>query len=158
MLRSVTFMACAIAIALTGACSIEPSDTRPGLGLAGEVHEQAVEDWSFSEDAYEIFLETVTSYWIPHSVTVWCVTVGNNFYLAATDPDKKSWVANVARDPNVRLKIKDRVYEQELVLITDATTIASIDSRFAQKYGYEEEEEPVDDGHTYGYWHVVERD
>ncbi len=156
MPRVVAFMACAIAIALTVACSIEPSDERPGLGLPGEVHAQAVEDWSFTEDAHEIFVETVTSYWIPHSVTVWCVTVGNELYVAADDADKKSWVANVARDPNVRLKIKDRVYEQKLVLITNAATIAAIDSGFVRKYEYEEEE--GDEDMTVGYWHVVERD
>ncbi len=155
MPRIVAFMACAIAIALTVACSIEPSDERPGLGLSGEVHQQAVEDWSFTEDADEIFIETVTSYWIPHSVTVWCVTVGNELYVAADDADKKSWVANVERDPNVRLKIKDKVYEQKLVPVADATTIASIDSGFVRKYEYEEE---ADEDMTVGYWHVVERD
>ena len=155
MPRMVAFMVCAISIALTVACSIEPSDERPGLGLPGEVHQQAVEDWSFTADADEIFIETATSYWIPHSVTVWCVTVGNELYVAADDADKKSWVANVARDPNVRLKIADRVYEQKLVPITDPVTIASIDSGFERKYEYEDE---ADDDMTVGYWHVVERD
>ncbi len=156
MSRIVAFMACAITVALTVACSIDPSEERPGLGLSGEVHQQAVEDWSFTSDAYEIFIETVTSYWIPHSVTAWCVTVGNELYVAADDADKKSWVANVARDPNVRLKIEGRVYEQKLVPVTDAATIASIDSGFARKYQYEEEE--TDEDMIVGYWRVVERD
>ncbi len=156
MPRIVTFMACAIAIALTLACSIEPSDERPGLGLPGEVHQQAVEDWSFTEDSGEIFIETVTSHWIPHSVTAWCVTVGNDLYVSADYADKKSWVTNVARDPNVRLKIKGRIYEQKLVPVADPTTIASIDSGFVRKYEYEEEED--DEEMTVGYWRVVERD
>ena len=158
MSRIATFMACAIAIALTVACSIDPSDERPGFGLSGEVHQQGVEDWSFTLDADEIFIETVTSYWIPHSVTAWCVTVGNELYVAADDADKKSWVANVARDPNVRLKIKDKVYEQKLVPVTDATTIAAIDNGFVRKYDYEEEDEAAYEGMTFGYWRVVERD
>ncbi len=156
MSKIAAFVACAITIALTAACSIDPSEERPGLGLSGEVHQQEVEDWSFTSDAFEIFIETVTSYWIPHSVTAWCVTVGRELYVAADDADKKSWVANVARDPNVRLKIKDKVYEQKLVPVTDATTIASIDSGFVRKYEYEEEE--ADEGMTVGYWRVVERD
>ncbi len=156
MPRIVAFMACAISIALTVACSIEPSDERPGLGLPGEVHQQVVEDWSFTEDADEIFIETVSSYWIPHSVTAWCVTVENDLYVAADYADQKRWVANVARNPNVRLKIKDKVYEQKLVPVTDATTIASIDSGFVRKYEYEEEE--ADEDMTVGYWRVVERD
>jgi hypothetical protein len=156
MSRNGAFMACAITLALTAACSVDPSDERPGLGLSGEVQGQGVEDWSFTSDANEIFIETVTSYWIPHSVTAWCVTVGNELYVAADDADEKIWVANVARDPNVRLKIGDKVYEQKLVPITDAATIASIDSGFARKYEYEEEE--ADDNMTVGYWRVVERD
>ncbi len=156
MPRIVAFMTCAIAIALTAACSIEPSGERPGLGLPGEVHQQAVEDWSFTDDSGEIFIETVTSYWIPHSVTAWCVTVENELYVSADYADKKSWVANVARDPNVRLKIKGRIYEQKLVPVADPTTIASIDSGFVRKYEYEEGEADAD--MTVGYWHVVERD
>ncbi len=156
MSRIVAYMACAITIALTAACSIDPSEERPGLGLSGEVHQQEVEDWSFTSDAFEIFIETVTSYWIPHSVTAWCVIVGDELYVSADDADKKSWVGNVARNPNVRLKIGDKVYEQKLVPCTDDATIASIDSGFARKYQYEEEE--ADDDMTVGYWHVVERD
>ncbi len=156
MPRIVAFMACAMAIALTVACSIDPSDERPGLGLSGEVHQQAVEDWSFTSDANEIFIETVTSYWIPHSVTAWCVMVGSELYVSADYADKKRWVANVARDPNVRLKINDKIYEQKLVPVTDAATIAGIDSGFLRKYEYEEEE--VDDDMIVGYWRVVERD
>ena len=155
MPKMVAFMVCAIGICLTVACSIEPSEQRPGLGLSGELYQQAVEDWSFTADAGEIFIETATSYWIPHSVTVWCVTVGNELYVAADDADKKSWVANVARDPNVRLKIADKIYEQKLVPITDPVTIASIDSGFERKYEYEDE---GDDDMTVGYWQVVERD
>jgi hypothetical protein len=156
MSRIAAFLACGLAIALTVSCSIDPSDQRPGLGLSGEVQRQAVEDWSFTSEADEIFLETVTSYWIPHSVTVWCVIVGDDLYVAADDADEKSWVANVARDPNIRLKIEGKVYEQKLVPVTDATTIASIDSGFGRKYEYEEEE--GDDDMTVGYWRVVERD
>ncbi len=156
MPRIVASVACAIAIALTVACSIEPSDERPGLGLSGEVHQQAIEDWSFTEDSGEIFIETVTSYWIPHSVTAWCVTVENDLYVSADYADRKSWVANVARNPNVRLKIKGKVYEQKLVPVTDQETIDSIDSGWARKYEYEEEE--VDEDMTVGYWRVVERD
>ena len=156
MSKSVAFLTCAIAIALMLACSLDPSDQRPGLGLSGEVHQQAVEDWSFTSDAYEIFIETVTSYWIPHSVTAWCVMVGDGLYVSADDADQKSWVVNVARNPNVRIKIGEKVYEQKLVPVTDATTMASIDSGFARKYEYEEEE--GDDDMIVGYWRVVDRD
>ena len=156
MSKSVAFLICAIAIALMLACSLDPSDGRPGLGLSGQVHQQAVDDWSFTSDAYEIFIETVTSYWIPHSVTAWCVMVGDELYVSADDADQKSWVVNVARNPNVRLKIGEKVYEQKLEPVTDAAIMASIDSGFARKYGYEEED--GDDDMIVGYWRVVDRD
>ena len=74
-------------------------------------------------------------------------------------PDEKSWVANVARDPNVRLKIGDRVYERNLVPVTDAATIASIDSGFERKYDYDEDDyEDSDSDMTVGYWRAIERD
>ena len=156
MTRAIGFTACIFSIALSLACSIDPSDERPGFGLSGEVNQQPVQDWSFTSDIKEIFIETATSYSIPHSVTAWCVTIGDELYVAADDADKKSWVANVARDPNVRLKIGDKVYEQKLVPTTDAATQARIDSGFAQKYEYEEEE--TDGEMIVGYWKVVERD
>jgi hypothetical protein len=155
MSRIITPIAYTLAIAMISACSTDPSDERPGFGLSGEVVQQAVEDWSFTSDAKEIFIETTTSYGIPHSVTAWCVIVEDELYVAADDADKKSWVANVARDPNVRLKIGDKVYEQKLVPVTDAGIQASIDSGFARKYEYEEEE--TDDDMVVGYWRVVER-
>ena len=87
MSRIAGFVACAIAMVLTVACSIVPSDGRPGLRLPGEVYQQAVASWSFTEDSGEIFIETVTRYWIPHSVTAWCVTVGNELYISADYAD-----------------------------------------------------------------------
>ncbi len=158
MPRIVDSMACVIAIVLTVACSIMPKDERPGFRLPGEVHQQAVENWSFTEDSGEIFIETVTSYWIPHSVTAWCVTVGNELYVSADYADKKSWVTNVARNPNVRLEIKGKIYQQKLVPVTDPTTIASIDSGFVRKYEYEEEDYEVDEEMVVAYWRVVERE
>ncbi|MBW1843133.1 MAG: DUF2255 family protein [Deltaproteobacteria bacterium] len=156
MTRAIGFTACIFSIALSFACSTDPSDERPGFGLSGEVNQQPVQDWSFTSDIKEIFIETTTSYSIPHSVTAWCVTIGDELYVAADDADKKSWVANVARDPNVRLKIGEKIYEQKLVPTTDAATQARIDSGFAQKYEYEEEE--TDGEMIVGYWKVVERD
>ncbi len=158
MPKSVGFVASAIAAVLTVACSIMPKDGRPGFRLPGEVHQSAVESWSFTEDSGEIFIETVTSYGIPHSVTAWCLMVGDDLYVSADYADKKRWVANVARNPNVRLWIKGKVYEQKLVPVTDPTIIASIDSGWARKYEYEEEDYEVDEEMVVGYWRVVERD
>jgi hypothetical protein len=139
------------------ACSIDPSDQRPGFGLSGEVNQQPVLDWSFTADTQEIFIETATPYFIPHSVTIWCVTLDNQLYLGAYEADTKHWVANVARNPNVRLKIGNKIYEQKLEPITDAAAIAKLNQGYARKYEYDDEED-ADDGASTAHWLVVERD
>jgi hypothetical protein len=159
MPRIIVSIACVLSITGSLACSIDPSDERPGFGLSGEVAKQPVLDWSFASDAKEIFIETATPYFIPHSVTIWCVTVDNQLYVGAWEPDTKRWVANVARDPNVRLKIGDQIYAQKLEPITDAATIAKLDQEYARKYEYDEEdEEDADEAASSAHWRVVERD
>ncbi len=156
MSRIVASMVCAIAIAPMVACSIDPSDERPGLGLSGEVNKQRVQDWSFASDASEIFIETATPYFIPHSVTIACATLEKQLYVGANDPDNKRWVANVARDPNVRLKIGNKIYEQKLDPITDAATIDMVEGAYARKYEYEAGD--ANEEVSIALWHVVEQD
>jgi len=162
MSRIICLFACILPITLALACSIDPSDERPGLGLSGEVAQQPVLDWSFASGAKEIFIETATAYFVPHSVTIWCVTLDNQLYVGAWEADTKRWVANVARDPNVRLKIGDQIYAQKLEPIADAATIAKLDEAYARKYEYDEEdeedEEDADEAASSAHWRVVERD
>jgi hypothetical protein len=161
MSRIIGLFACILPITLGLACSIDPSDERPGFGLSGEVAQQPVLDWSFASDAKEIFIETATPYFIPHSVTIWCVTLDNQLYVGAWEADTKHWVTNVARDPNVRLKIGDQIYAQKLEPIADTATIAELDEAYARKYEYDEEEdeeEDADEAATTAHWRVVERD
>ena len=156
MSRIFGLLACTLPITLNIACAIEPSDERPGFGLSGEVNKQRVQDWSFASDASEIFIETATPYFIPHSVTIACATLENQLYVGANDPDNKRWVANVARDPNVRLKIGNKIYEQKLDPITDAATIDMVEGAYARKYEYEAGD--ANEEVSIALWHVVERD
>jgi hypothetical protein len=146
-----------VAAVLMIACSVMPNDERPGLRLPGEVVPSRVDDWSFTEDSGEIFIETATWYGIPHSVTAWCLTVGDDLYVSADYADEKRWVANVARNPNVRLWIKGKVYEQMLERVTDPEIIAAIDNGWARKYDYDEADWEVDEEMVVGHWRVVER-
>jgi hypothetical protein len=90
-------------------------------------------------------------------VTVWCATLEDQLYLGAWEADTKRWVANVRRNPNVRLKIGDKVYEQKLEPVTDAATIARLSAGYARKYDYEDEEGAEEAAST-AHWRVVERD
>ena len=71
--------------------------------------------------------------------TVW-ITYNGELYLtstyrhAADFPGNRSWNHDVVRDPHVRLKIGDRIYERQLFLVTDpAEKTAVLDSK-AKKY------------------------
>jgi hypothetical protein len=108
---------------------------RPGLWLKGEVVTTPVTDWSFvnsvvhpGQSLNTVLVETRTPYFIPHSVrTIPSVRNGQLYVRSHQDrmdvpfPYDKTWTADVARDPRVRIKIGDKLYEATLVLVTDRT-------------------------------------
>ncbi len=135
---------------------VEPADRRPGTWLSGEIATEAVGDWSFTDAHREILIETRTLYWIPHSVTIVCAATDGKLYVGARNPDGKRWVANVDRDPEVRLKIGDRVYELRLVPVESADVREAVFSAYSAKYGWSAsapEERP-----PFRSWEVVERE
>jgi len=139
------------------ACSLEPSGERPGLALSGEVVREPVSDWSFTDEIEEIQIETRPWYRLPHSVTIWCVSIDGELYVGASSPDfpeERFWVRNVRRDPDVRLKIAGRIYERHLALITDPEMTDRVDRSFGVKYHYDVDEDPE----PVVYWRVVDRD
>jgi hypothetical protein len=117
------------------ASCIDPADRRPGLRLSGEVVEEGRADWSFTNAHREIAIETRSPWLLPHSVTIFCAAKDGRFFLGARNPDGKRWVENVDRDPDVRLEIGGRVYEQRLVALEDPEDVATAQSAFAAKYG-----------------------
>jgi hypothetical protein len=137
---------------------------RPGLWLKGEVITAPVMDWSFVDKVPHpgrslntVLVETRTPYLIPHSVrTVPFVRSGMLFIRSHQDrmdlafPHDKSWTANVVRDPRVRLKIGDKLYEATMVLISDRSQASAVLGRDP------EVREPGPDGqeHIVGYDHV----
>ena len=118
----------------------EPSDQRPGLWLTGDRVTEPVTDWSFTEDHQEIFVQTRTPYLIPHSVTTYCAVYEGDLYLfsayyqGGVFPDERGWNRNVMRDPRVRLKIGDRVFDQTLSHVTDAETREAVHASAVAKY------------------------
>ena len=117
-----------------------PKDQRPGLWLSGEVVTEPVSDWSFTDDFGEIFVQTNTRYGIPHSITTYCSVYAGNFYLfsayyqGGSFPDMRSWNRNVMRDPRVRLKIGDRLYDQTLNHVSDEAIRIAVIQSMENKY------------------------
>ena len=117
------------------ASCMDPADRRPGLRLGGEVVEEGGGDWSFTDSHREIAIETHSPWLLPHSVTIFCAARDGRFFVGARNPDGKRWVENIDRDPDVRLKIGDGVYEQRLVELEDPEDIGAAQDAFAAKYG-----------------------
>ncbi len=123
------------------AIGCEPGDGPPGLWLGGELVTTPVTDWSFTDEFQEIYLETQTWYLIPHSVTIWCATHNGQLYLFSIYsegrdefPEGRSWNRNVVRDPRVRLKIGNQLFEQRTILVTDSAEKEAVLQAFARKY------------------------
>jgi hypothetical protein len=137
---------------------------RPGLWLKGEVVTAPITDWSFVDDMPHpgrslntVLVETRTPYFIPHSVrTVPFVRNGMLFIRSHQDrmdlafPNDKSWTANVARDPSVRIKIGDKLYEAAMVLVTDRSQASTVLGRNPEV----RESGPDGQEHVVGYDHV----
>ncbi len=112
----------------------EPKEQRPGLWLSGEVVEEEIVDWSFTDDHGQIFVETATWYVVPHSVTTVVFRHGGSLFVPSRNPGGKRWVSNVTRDPAVRLKIGDRIYLRRAIRVTNAEEIEALYVAIGKKY------------------------
>lgn len=118
----------------------EPRDGSTGFWLTGEVVTTPVTDWSFTKAIEEIFVETRTWYYIPHSVNTYCSIYNDNLYLFSAYyqggkfPESRYWNRNVLRDPRVRLKIGDQLFERTLSWVTDEADREAVLQTFIEKY------------------------
>jgi len=98
-----------------------PHARTPGLWLKGNVVTTPVTDWSFTDQIPVVQLQTETSYLLPHSVNINCLNYNGQLYLVSVYPagTAHTWNDNVIRDPHVRLKIGDQIYDRTVSLVTD---------------------------------------
>ena len=134
-----------VVVAVFALVACEPKDRRPGLWLSGEVVAEPITDWSFTDGAREIFVETRTWYGIPHSVTTVVVAHDGTLYVPSVYmeggkfPDARFWNRNVVRDPRVRLKIGERIVERKAVLVEDPEEWKGVLAAFAAKMPFWQE-------------------
>jgi len=137
---SVLVVGSILAIIVLRVVGLDPKERRPGLWLSGSVVTTPVTDWSFTNQYPTIFVETHTWYGIPHSVTTSCVSHDGRLYLTsvyregAQFPGDKFWNRNLLRDPHVRLKIGDQLYDRTLSLVTDAAERQAVLQTKQKKY------------------------
>ena len=117
---------------------LNPHDRVPGLWLTGNVDTTPVNDWSFTDKIETVKVQTDTGYGLPHSVTTWCIAYNGQLYLATSGAGVREWPRNVARDPHIRLKVGDRLFDRTLVVVTDPTERDGVlqvrAKKYAQKY------------------------
>src|ERR1700722_9610184 len=110
-----------IVLSITG---LDAKQRRGGLWLKGDVQSFPA-DWTFADKYQTIMVETHPWYLIPHSVNIFFVTFQGNLYLHADYdpggkfPSGKSWTAAVARNPTVRVKLGNQVFDGKAFLVTD---------------------------------------
>lgn len=107
-----------VVLSITG---LGPHGRTPGLWLKGNVVTTPVTDWSFTENIPVVQIQTQSWYLLPHSVNINCLDYNGQLYLVSVYPagTKHTWNDNVLRNPHVRLKIGDNVYDRTLSLVTD---------------------------------------
>ncbi len=122
-----------VVLRITG---LNPHDRTPGLWLTGNLVTTSVTNWSFTDSVPTIKIQTQSRFLLPHSVTIDCVTYNDQLYVTSTYPagPPRSWNANVMRDPHVRIKIGDKLYDCTATLVTDPAEIADVLQAKAKKY------------------------
>jgi hypothetical protein len=127
-------------LAVARITGLEPNGRRPGLWLKGDLVTTPVGDWSFTDKIQNVKIQTNTQYLLPHSVTINCVSYKGQLYLDSfyaaglTYPHGRSWNEDVARDPHVRIKIGNQLYDRTLALVTDPAEQAAVNDAKFQKY------------------------
>jgi hypothetical protein len=112
----------------------QPKDVMPGMWIRGDLVEAPPEDWTFTHEIEEIFIETRAWYGLPHSTTIWCAERSENLYIGSYGDKKKTWEKNVARNPEARLAIAGKIYEVTVTPVTDRVLIDALHATYTQKY------------------------
>jgi len=126
-----------IALRIVG---LDPRARRPGLWLTGQLVTQPVTDWSFTDKYPSIFVQTRSWYGLPHSVTTTITAHNGQLYLTSVYrpgsqfPRDRRWNRNIMRDPHVRLKIGDQVFDRTVSLVADPAERAAVLEAKAKKY------------------------
>jgi hypothetical protein len=122
-----------VVLRITG---LNPNDRIPGLWLTGDIVTTPVTDWSFTDKVPTIKLQTQSRFLLPHSVTINCLAYNGQLYVSSVYPagTPRSWNENVIRDPHVRIKIGDKLYDRTLVLVTDPAERDGVLQVRAKKY------------------------
>jgi hypothetical protein len=126
-----------VALSIIG---LAPRERTPGLWLKGNLVTTPVQDWSFAGQVSSVQVQTRTWYLIPHSVMIYCAVYNGQLYVdsfyppGVEYPHGRSWNEDVARDPRVRIKIGNNLYDVSLSHDTDPSDKTAVLQVVAKKY------------------------
>ena len=123
------------------AIACDPMGPLPGGALEGTLAE-APADWSTVADEETVQLETRPE--DPYSVNLWGLPLADGYYLAAGRGPDATWVKHIQADPNVRLRIRDTVYELRAERIEDEKALELFSHALKDKYDFEASPEQRD--------------
>jgi hypothetical protein len=113
---------------------LAPRGIEPGRRLPWPALAEPVRDWGFAAGEEEIAIETRGPRG-EHSVTVWCAVVGGRLYVATDSSARpKRWVGQLARDPQARVGIRERVYPVRARAVRDQVEWDAVTVAFTNKY------------------------
>lgn len=116
----------------------------PGGRLEGEVGPAVVSSWAFADDVEAAEFETRPD--SPHSVHTWFIAIGERLYVPTSmirgpkDPTRRAWVEHVGRDPHVRIRLGEKIFERRAARVVDAEEYARVRSALEEKYGLDPSE------------------
>ena len=119
-----------------------------GLWLTGDLVTTPVTDWSFTDPAPTVRIETHTWYLIPHFVRTDIARHDAQLFLCSEYfapgpgqpdlrddfPEARFWNRMVFRDPRIRVKIGNRLFEMRAYPVTDPGELAVARQAFLSKY------------------------
>lgn len=124
------------------AMACEPLSMLPGGTLSGEV-QSAPDDWSVATDMEVIQLETRLA--DPYSINIWGAGLGPDLYVA-TGVDGTTWMEFIDRDPRVRFRVGEAIYELTAVRVDDAREKSQVAAAYVAKYALDPQDNWVNEG------------
>ncbi len=111
---------------------VGPRGPIAGGWLWGEVVDEPVLDWSFTNRVREVQLQTSIGP-LPYSVTIWNLSDGEALYVPSGDCSRR-WVRQALIDPDVRVRIEGKVYPLRARQVSDPATSARLGPVLLEKY------------------------
>ena len=134
-----------IAVTATLSGCAEPFIVMAGGQLSGEVTDPPA-DWSEFNDEEIIQLETRPE--DPYSVNIWMIASGPDLYVATGD-DPTRWSNILDENPDVRVRIRGRIYELEAYRVEDVEEKTAIGAEYVRKYDVDDDDNWVEEGQLF---------